>query len=91
MRLTAIKEAYRRAEMRLRAVLFGDELHYGGRLRGEEPRQDAVRELRRMRSAFEEAVDEGARSLARAEVAEDLLEEARRHGMRSRNRSSGAT
>jgi hypothetical protein len=90
MRLGRIQEAYRRAELRLRALLFGDELHYAGRLRGEEPRQDAVRELRRMRVAFEEAVDEGERGLARAELAEDLVEKAHQGAVRSRS-GTGAT
>ena len=55
--MTDLREAYRRADLRLRILLFGDTEHFAGRLRGEEPRQQASAELRRMRSAFDEAVD----------------------------------
>jgi hypothetical protein len=77
MRLTAAREAYRRAELRLRELLFGDHVYSGGKLRGEEPRQQATAELRRMRGAFDEAVEEGEQNASRADLAEDLLDKAR--------------
>jgi len=55
-------EAYRRADQRLRLLLFGDGTETPGRVRGEESRQQVSAELRRMRNAFQAAVldsDEG--------------------------------
>ena len=46
----------------MRTLLFGDSEYAVGRLRGEEPRKQAAVELRRMRHAFEEAVDEAETS-----------------------------
>jgi hypothetical protein len=43
-------------------LLFGDAEYAAGRLKGEEHREQAARELRRMRNAFDEAVDEAAKS-----------------------------
>ena len=44
-------------------LLFGgDAEHAAGRLRGEEPREEAAIQLRRMRQAFDEAVDEAEKS-----------------------------
>ena len=63
MRQLTLQEQYRRAEQSLHALLFGDSTRSRGRLRrgshgrlkGEAARQQAVRDLREMRSAFEEA------------------------------------
>jgi hypothetical protein len=69
-RLTGVREIYRKADLRLRLVLFGDAEHAAGRLKGDEPRQQAARELRRMRDAFNEAVEEAEKS----NLADDLNE-----------------
>ena len=79
MRLSEARELYRRAELRLRTLLFGDSVYGAGRLRGEEPRQQAAVELRRMRSVFDEVLNEAKESEQRADLAEDLLDEARGH------------
>jgi hypothetical protein len=39
-------------------LLFGDAEYAAGRLKGEEHREQAAVELRRMRNAFDEAVEE---------------------------------
>ena len=49
-------ETYRRADQRLRLLLFGDGSETPGRVKGEEYRQQVSAELRRMRNAFHEAV-----------------------------------
>jgi hypothetical protein len=71
---------YRAADRRLRGLLFGDGTYTAGIARGEENRDLAARELRLMRSAFEEALARAAEE--RAEQAEarvaDLEEELRR-------------
>ena len=77
-RLTELREAYRRADLSLRTLLFGDSEHVGGRLKGEESRQQANAELRRMRRAFDETVEE-AEAAERAEqssLPDDLIERA---------------
>jgi hypothetical protein len=78
MQLSAARELYRRAELRLRDLLFGDSVYSAGRLRGEEPRRQAAAELRRMRGAFDEVVGEAEQSASRADLAEDLLGQVRR-------------
>jgi hypothetical protein len=70
-RLAAMRETYRTAEFRLRQLLFGDSIGSAGRLRGEEPRRQAVNELRRMRTAFDDAAGEAESSHGKA-VDEDL-------------------
>ena len=57
MRQLTLKEQYRRAEQSLYALLVGDSTRSRGRLKGEGPRLQAARDLREMRSAFEEALD----------------------------------
>ncbi len=56
MRQLTLEEQYRRAEQSLHALLFGDSRRSRGRLKGNGPRQQAARDLREMRSAFEEAL-----------------------------------
>ena len=56
MRQLTLQEQYRRAEQSLRALLLGDSTRSRGRLKGEGPRQQASRDLREMRSAFEDAL-----------------------------------
>ena len=60
-RLTDIREIYRRADLRVRMLLFGDG-DTAGRLKGEESRRQATVDLRRMRDAFDQAVAEAERS-----------------------------
>lgn len=72
-------ESYRRAELRLRALLFGDENSSPGVIRGGEEARLRVRaELRRMRQAMGELV--AAREQASVAKPEevDLVEELRR-------------
>lgn len=71
-RLTGVREAYRRAELRLRMLLFGDAEYAAGRLKGEEHREQAAHHLRRMRTAFDEAVEEAEK----ANLPDDLRERA---------------
>ena len=56
MRQLTLEEQYRRAEQSLHALLLGDSTRSRGRLKGEGPRQQASRDLREMRSAFEAAL-----------------------------------
>jgi hypothetical protein len=86
--LDAAKEAYRQAELRLRQLLFGDSVYSPGGLRGEDLREQANRQLRRMRDAFNEALDEGEQAAAEAKLAEDLLKKARRTATRKGGRKT---
>jgi excisionase family DNA binding protein len=67
-------EAFRRAELRLRMLLFGDESTSPGFVRGEEPRVAVRAELRHMRDAVAELV----LALEEASAAPDLADELRR-------------
>lgn len=71
-RLVEVRDAYRRAELRLRQLLFGDEEYAAGAVRGEDQRQQARAELRRMRKAFDEALCEAESS----NLVDDLTERA---------------
>jgi len=51
------EQVYRQAELRLRAALLGDGEYSAGAARGEEARELVIRELRKMRRAFESALD----------------------------------
>jgi len=70
---------FRQAERRLREMLFGDGTTTVGIVKGEERRLQASSLLRRMKRAFDDAVDQEAAqaALARA-VTSDLEEELRR-------------
>ncbi len=57
MRQLTLQEQYRRAEQSLHALLFGESTHSRGGLKREGARHQAERDLREMRSAFEEALD----------------------------------
>ena len=80
--------AFREAERRLRALLFGDGMDVMGVVRGEERRAQVAHELRRLRHAFDAALDTS--DLAPATEpgeARDLEEELRRvAASRSRDR-----
>jgi excisionase family DNA binding protein len=52
------RETYGKAELRLRVLLFGDGTEVAGRVRGEEFREQARTELRRMRNAFDAVASE---------------------------------
>ena len=60
MRQLSPQEQFRRAEQSLYVLLFGDSTrsrrHKVGRLKGEGARQQAVRDMREMRIAFEEVI-----------------------------------
>jgi hypothetical protein len=53
-------------------LLFGDAEYAAGRLKGEEHREQAARDLRQMRNAFAEAVEEAEKS----NLPEDLKDRA---------------
>jgi hypothetical protein len=71
-RLGELREAYRKADLRLRLLLFGDTEYVAGRLKGEEARHQAALELRRMRNAFSETAEEAEK----ANLPDDLKERA---------------
>jgi excisionase family DNA binding protein len=75
---TTPDESYRRADLRLRILLFGDESDSPGVIRGEEARLRARAELRRMRQAVDELVSAEAEVTAAKPLAVDLAEELRR-------------
>ena len=52
-------ETYRKADLRVRLLLFGDGVDTVGQLKGEMQRGQVAAELRRMRSAFREALESG--------------------------------
>ena len=84
-------DTYRRADQRLRLLLFGDGTETPGRVRGEESRQQVIAELRRMRSAFHallESEDGQAESVEQrpASLDEDLQRVA---SLRSRTEKDG--
>jgi hypothetical protein len=71
-RLGELREVYRKADLRLRLLLFGDAEHVTGRLKGEEAREQAALELRRMRKTFSEAAEQAEK----ANLPDDLKERA---------------
>ena len=70
-------ETYRKADLRLRQLLFGDGVATTGLVRGEEFRLQVTAELRRMRDALNAVVLEGRAETVGARVA-DLEEELQR-------------
>jgi excisionase family DNA binding protein len=67
------QEIYRRAELRLRTLLFGDESTTPGVVRGGEETRLRVRaELRRMRQALGELAEAAAAQPEAADLAEEL-------------------
>jgi hypothetical protein len=56
MRQLTLHEQYRRAELSLHTLLLGDSERSRGRLKGDGPRRQALRDMREMRSAFDEAI-----------------------------------
>jgi hypothetical protein len=50
------REEFHGAARRLRRLLFGDDIYAPGKLKGEEARAQATRDLRRMREAFDAVV-----------------------------------
>ena len=65
---TDVAEAYRKADLRLRLLLFGDGSDTPPLVRGESPRQRVTNEIRHLRDAFD-ALLESERE-ARMEIAE---------------------
>ena len=53
-------DQFRRAERRIRSVLFGDGMSAPGKLKGEEAREEVLRDLRIMREAFAASVARSA-------------------------------
>jgi len=68
-------DVFRRAENRLRGLLFGNGVYEAGVIRGEERRAQVARELRRMQQAFYAAVAAGEESRASGEARIADLEE----------------
>jgi hypothetical protein len=83
------------AVRRLRRLLFGDDMYVPGRLKGEEAREQARRELRRMRVAFDAIIARSEES--RTETADvearfaDLQEELKRIAASKASAARGAT
>lgn len=57
-------ETYRKADQRLRLLLFGDGVDSAGRVRGEEYRHQVAAELRSMRRAFDDVLEDRAENAA---------------------------
>jgi hypothetical protein len=74
-RLGELREVYRKAELRLRLLLFGDTESVAGRLKGDEARQQAALELRRMRNAFGEVADQAEKTNLPDDLRERAIEE----------------
>jgi hypothetical protein len=72
----ASREPYGRAELRLRELLFGDAVFSAGQLKGDETREHARVELRRMRTAFDDAIERTAEADAHEDLANHLHEAA---------------
>jgi hypothetical protein len=87
------RDNFRRAEQRVRHLLFGDGVFESGRLKGEETRDEVARALRRMREAFdtvlagsEESHEQQASVEARvADLEEELTRIARSKARRARS------
>ena len=72
-RMTASsRDSYRKAEQRLRDLLFGDGVYTAGLVKGDEQRQRVTAALHRMREAFDEMVQASERTSPN--LAEDLLD-----------------
>jgi hypothetical protein len=87
-RLVELREAYRKADLRLRLLLFGDTEYVAGRLKGDEARQQAALELRRMRNAFGEAAEEAEKANLPDDLKERAIEERDKQSGHSRQQSS---
>ena len=88
------REEFHGALRRLRRLLFGDDMSLPGRLKGEEAREQATRDLRRMREAFDAVVarsEEGRVEKADVEArAADLQEELKRVAASTARQARGA-
>jgi hypothetical protein len=83
--VTAVDDSvktYHQAERRLREMLFGDGTITVGLVKGEERRLEVTRILRRMRDAFEAAIEQDAGRAEDAEARLADLEEALREDAR---------
>ena len=69
----------------MRMLLFGDAENTAGRLKGEEHRERAARDLRQMRNAFEEAVDEAEKSSLPDDLKERAIEAKERESESTRD------
>jgi hypothetical protein len=86
---------FHRAARRLRQLLFGDGVDMPGKLKGEDARAQAMRDLRRMRDAFAAVVarnEEGRTEKADVEArVADLQEELKRIAASRAGAARGAT
>ena len=93
MNLIDERDKFRKAERRVRHLLFGDGVQQPGRLKGEEPREEVTHALRRMRDAFDAVVARSEES--RTEKADvearvaDLQEELQRIAASKATRARG--
>jgi hypothetical protein len=88
------REEFHGALRRLRRLLFGDDMTLPGRLKSEEARAQATRDLRRMRETFDAVVarsEEGRIEKADVEArAADLQEELKRVAASTARQARGA-
>lgn len=71
-------EMYKKADLRLRSLLLGDGLYEAGIVKGDEARTQVVRELARLRAAFDALREREKRQVAAEKArAADLEEELR--------------
>ena len=68
---TEIADAYRKAELRLRLLLFGDGAETPPLVKGEVPRQRVTTAIKHLRNAFDALLEQ--EHLSRAEVAEAAI------------------
>ena len=74
-------ETYKKAERRLRDILFGNGVTEPGAVKGDERRGRVAAELRRMRQAFDELTQH------ETDLAEELLKATKRKTTRTRSKS----
>jgi hypothetical protein len=88
------REEFQGAVRRLRRLLFGDDMGVPGKLKGEEARAQAKRDLHRMREAFDAVVatsEEGRKERADVEArVADLQEELKRIAASKAEQARGA-
>ena len=87
--------AYKAADRRLRELLFGDGIDSVGVVKGDERRDYAAQALRRMREAFDaalESAEEGRAAAARvADLEDELLKRASTRAARARRPRKSAS
>ncbi len=72
---TELAEAYRKADLRLRLLLFGDGSDTPPLVRGEAPRQRVTNEIRHLRDAFDALLESESEAHAETAAAASTLEQ----------------